>query len=501
MPAKFAGLDGGLRTSTLKLFMLGLFKSHTYHYQSDIIISHPYISKNHFMIYSVVYEDEDEGQTLQPLVYVRDCRSKWATYVKNHVTGRQKVPSSRGYLLCQDEVIKIDPYWEFHVHLPVASQPKFLPNQLQLRDHEYFRNRYVITERELGAGGLASVHLAVDTVKRKQIACKIHYFEGHRRDPVTIRRILQETNLLSRLSHPNLLKFEAAFKSSSVLYTFTELATGGDLFSLRQTHEDGLPETDVQLIVRQVLSAVSYLHQKKIAHRDLKPENIFFAAGPMLPARVIVGDLGFAKTARSGRMRSVLGTVDYMAPEVYRGQSYGIEVDIWSIGMLSLFLVADDLSRLNHCKCLDQDTVNLVIDQIFEDCCSGDAALSSSAKDFIRSCLVINNQKRMTAGTGKRHSWFQSGATKTINSFRRGWKASRISEATIEDLDLLESCYSAHLTRTEINESYTKNSSTVPDSQTSRFFPVSSAALQTQPDIVIVQPSEETSHIDKQSHD
>ncbi|KAI0166098.1 kinase-like domain-containing protein [Xylariaceae sp. FL1272] len=494
MPAKFARSEGGSPISTFKLFILVTAYSSL---SSDIIISHPYISKKHFIIYSVVYEDDAEGQTLPPLVYVRDCKSTWATYVKNPVTGLHKVPSSRGYLLCQDEVIKIDPYWEFHVHLPVACQPENSPNQLQLRDHEYFRNRYVITDRELGVGGLASVHLAVDIVKRKQIACKIHYFELQRRDPSVVRRILQETNLLSRLSHPNLLRFEVAFKSSNALYTFTELATGGDIFSLRQSHEEGLPEIDVQIIIRQVLSAVSYLHQKGVAHRDLKPENIFFAVGPILPARVIVGDLGFATTAHSGRMHSVIGTLDYMAPEVYRGQSYGIEVDMWSIGMLSLFLVADDFSSLNHSKCFDQDTVDRIIDQLSEDCYSGGSALSSPAKDFIRSCLVVDTKNRMTAGVAKNHSWFGSGMTKTINSFRRGWKPSRISEAVIEDLDLLASCFPQRLTRTESNGSDTEKGSTVPDSQTSRYFPVQSPALQTRPESRIVQPSEGSSHIGK----
>jgi serine/threonine protein kinase len=56
------------------------------------------------------------------------------------------------------------------------------------------------------------------------------------------------------------------------LYTFTELATGGDLYSLREKYPDGLPEMDVKVIMRQILAAVSYLHKQNVAHRDIKPE-------------------------------------------------------------------------------------------------------------------------------------------------------------------------------------------------------------------------------------
>ncbi|KAI0858896.1 hypothetical protein F4860DRAFT_283127 [Xylaria cubensis] len=77
---------------------------------NDITIPHPYISRQHFVIYSIEYE---EG--VQPLVYVRDCNSLSGTYIDCHSSPRIKLPSSSGYLLGQDDIIQLDPYWEFHI--------------------------------------------------------------------------------------------------------------------------------------------------------------------------------------------------------------------------------------------------------------------------------------------------------------------------------------------------------------------------------------------------
>lgn len=114
---------------------------------------------------------------------------------------------------------------------------------------------------------------------------------------------------------PNLPTFEYAFRSKHTLYTFTELATGGDLFSMRLVR-GVFTEKDCKFVIQQVVNALRYLHKGGIAHRDLKPDNILFAAGPEVMSRVILSDLGLAKSTASGRMASRVGTLDYMAPSV-----------------------------------------------------------------------------------------------------------------------------------------------------------------------------------------
>ncbi|KAI0512620.1 kinase-like domain-containing protein [Xylaria bambusicola] len=406
--------------------------------ENDIAIPHPYVSRKHFVIYSVVYN----GDT-QPLLYVRDCGSLCGTYIDRPCSPRIRLPPSSGYLLSQSEIIRIQPYWEFHVYLSGMCPRGSILNQIQKNETELEKAGFLINERLLGSGALASVHLAINLKSGRQVACKVHrltHFRQFQKSSTIIRRILDETNILSRVTHPNLLKFVAAFRSSDMLYTFTELATGGDLFSMRLQHLDGLPEMDTKLIIRQIVEAISYLHQHKIAHRDLKPENVFFATGPTLPARIIVGDLGFAKVAASGRMASEVGTPTYMAPEMCRGQGHGLEVDIWSLGMISLFLVVLDWDNISLLNSFDQDAVDESLSTAFSELYKGSKTLSEDFRNFIRKCLAINSSNRITAEDSKEHPWFLSSGFQLDHQMKevtKGWKPSSVVHNSVQDLDIL----------------------------------------------------------------
>ncbi|KAI0816306.1 kinase-like domain-containing protein [Xylaria sp. FL0064] len=407
--------------------------------QNDISILHPNVSRWHLAIYSIEYEEN-----AKPLVYVRDYNSLCGTYVDGSCPRSTRVSPSSGYLLSQGDIICIKPYWEFHVYLLGENTVGSPLVRLRTRETNLFRTKFLVNDLRLGSGALAAVHLAVDLKTGHQVACKIHRLDRFRSlqgSSSIIRRILDETNILSRLTHPNLLKFVAAFRSSDTLYTFTELAMGGDLFSLRLKYPDGLPEVDTRLIIRQIVEAVGFLHEQKVAHRDLKPENVFFATGPEVVSRVIVGDLGFAKADVSGRMKSEIGTQRFTAPEVYRGQCYGAEVDIWSIGMISLFLIAIDWNSIGCFDALDQDAVDESLMVVFDDISRLDIGLSKDFRDFIRSCLSVVPSQRMTARASKDHIWFRSSESQLaaqINELTKEWVPSQTVHNSVEDLNLFE---------------------------------------------------------------
>lgn len=211
---------------------------------------------------------------------------------------------------------------------------------------QLLEDRYVISNRTIGDGAHAVVYLANEVKTGKQVVCKVHDLASVSRSPQKLQRIRQEAILLSYLDHvsswrtrsrkvqgltgqPNILSFRAAFQTQQTLsvprpdhrafpsdtnrYIFTELATGGDLFSLL-TKYNIFKEVEVRWIVRQVLSGVVYIHGKGVAHRDIKPENILCAIAPDASYRVLLSDFGDSAMASRGRMKSHVGTTFYRAP-------------------------------------------------------------------------------------------------------------------------------------------------------------------------------------------
>ncbi|KAI0840526.1 kinase-like protein [Hypoxylon sp. FL0890] len=370
---------------------------------SDISINNPYVSRKHLVIYSVVY-DLDNTPSQPPLIYVRDCQSLAGTYVDEICIGNKEEGASPGFYLSRDVMITIKPHWRFRVSLLGHYEIKSPLTAIQLKEsnvglvkHEWylggtyyesqlFDDRYIISNRILGSGAFASVHLAVDARTGRQLACKIHDLDHLCRFPHSqdlIRRILDETDILGKLRHPNLPTFVYAFRSRHTLYTFTELATGGDLFSMRLAR--GIfTENESKIVILQIINAILHLHEGWVAHRDLKPENILFATGPHTTGRIIVGDLG----------------------EVEYSQSHGLAVDIWSLGMIAVFLLAPDhhVAPSGFVK-INQAAMDEWLDSVFEDPSHQD--ISGNCKAFIRSCLMHEPERRIKASEAKHHPWFQ----------------------------------------------------------------------------------------------
>ncbi|KAI1450720.1 kinase-like protein [Annulohypoxylon stygium] len=429
------------------------------HHMNDVSINHPYVSRAHFVIYSIIFDPHDD-QIHPPVIYVRDCQSLEGTYVDGICIGNKEKGPSPGFYLSRDVVVTIKPHWKFRVSLLDHQDLKSPLTAIQLKESSLFGNRYMISNRVLGSGAFASVHLAVNVKTGKQLACKIHDLDHLRRfinPPDLIQRILDETDILGKLRHPNLPAFEYAFRSRHTLYTFTELATGGDLFSMRISRGT-FTEQDVKLVVLQIVNALKYLHQGGIAHRDLKPENVLFSLGPDVTGRIIVSDLGFAKSKASGRMRSQVGTEQYMAPEVEYGQNHSLAVDIWSLGMIVVFLLAPDhLITPSGLMKRSQAVINGWIDSIFED--PSLQNISQQCQEFVKSCLMFEPARRINAPLAKRHPWFQKDLDKGHLKFRmdentKTWKPFHSISPPVQQLpDVETAIHSNELVDADVSRS------------------------------------------------
>ncbi|GAB1320669.1 hypothetical protein MFIFM68171_10879 [Madurella fahalii] len=346
-------------------------------------------------------------------------------------------------LLENGDVVTIGPHPDLTLKYTqlLDVRPTYTLSPLQRQEIELFQHRYIITGRTIGNGGHAVVFLATEVESGQHVVCKVHDVSRFSDTSQELRRIRQEATLLSTLDHPNILPIKAAFATHQTIYIFTELATGGDLYSLLLRYNR--PEEHViRSIIRQVLRGVAYIHSKNVAHRDIKPENILCGVTPQIPYRIMLSDFGDSGIAGYGRMKSTVGTRFYRAPECYiPGQPHDLSVDIWSVGMLALQLVLghEEFPGLNSIIFKNQTEVDAYVALVFGSS-SHCARISHAGKSFIRDCLTYDSTRRPTARQAFYHSWLQEPeADRKMFKLLEGrnstlWRPQRAKFPIIEDL-------------------------------------------------------------------
>ncbi|HNN97996.1 MAG TPA: bifunctional serine/threonine-protein kinase/formylglycine-generating enzyme family protein, partial [Pseudomonadota bacterium] len=223
--------------------------------------------------------------------------------------------------------------------------------------------RYIGTElgsfrivEPLGAGGMGAVFLAQHNKVDLRAAIKI--LRDSHADQAAVARFLQEAKLLSRLSHPSLVKLQdCGSLPDGALFLQMEYLQGQPLPVYLRDRGGKLPVSEVISFGRQVASALAYVHHQGILHRDLKPSNLFVIDDPELPGgrRVKVLDFGIAKlrsamATLSGQAAisntgsgQVLGTPRYMSPEQCEGiAELDDRSDVYSLGLILYELLSGE---------------------------------------------------------------------------------------------------------------------------------------------------------------
>ena len=282
----------------------------------------------------------------------------------------------------------------------------------------------------IGTGSYGQVRLAVHRLTKQVRAVKII-----QKAKVNINALLNEINILSKLSHPNIMQIFEVFDDNTNVYIVSEYCKGGELFDIIST-KGSFTEKDACVIMKQLMSAICYSHQNNIVHRDLKPENILMDNDTDdLTIKLI--DWGCAQTIKSAKQsKQADGTAYYIAPEVLKGE-YDEKCDIWACGVIFYILL-----------CGYPPFNGETDDEIYEAVLSGKfqfpeedwGQVSQDAKDLIKKMLTKDPKKRISALYSMQDVWFKKNeekseydkklAKKVLNNMKK-FKKHRILEKTI----------------------------------------------------------------------
>jgi len=204
--------------------------------------------------------------------------------------------------------------------------------------------RYRIV-RKLGAGGMATVYLAMDVKHDREVALKVlrpEIAEGLARE-----RFLREIRIAGQLQHPNIVPLFDSGTADGRLY-FVMAHIQGETLRERLAREKRFEVSEVMHLLREVAGALAYAHERGVVHRDIKPENIL-----LIDRRAVLSDFGIARAAHAARTPSgqlgdtltqpgtSLGTPAYMAPEQAAGNPrIDHRADLYALGVLGYELLA-----------------------------------------------------------------------------------------------------------------------------------------------------------------
>jgi len=287
-----------------------------------------------------------------------------------------------------------------------STPPKTGSEGLNLSDDEPVRNDPIEDSYELGdeigRGGFSVVVQATCKKTKKKFAAKCIKKTSVEGDDIKLLR--REIKIMKRISHPHILKLFVVFEDEDEFYLVMELVNGRELFD-KIVDRGQYSEVDAARVVRQVVSAVDYLHQNGIAHRDLKPENIL-SAGDGENEMIKIADFGFSKNFGEEKLKTSCGSPGYVAPEVLTQEAYDNSIDMWSVGVIIYILLcgyppfyADNAPGLFK-KIMD-------VKYDFDD--PSWENVSQEAKDLIGKLLVKEPKGRLTAKQCLEEPWVNQG--------------------------------------------------------------------------------------------
>jgi len=292
---------------------------------------------------------------------------------------------------------------------PTENKDNSGPKHVETRSAE---SKYTLKE-VLGKGRYGIVKVCIDNETGIHYACKL--IDGKAMKSASI--IDDEVAKLQEVrEHPNVIQFYDFFKDNhGMFYIVMELCKGGDLFS-RIVEDGSYNETSAAELLKQLASALKYIHSLGITHRDLKPENILLSDKGK-NAQVKIVDFGLSKMVQDSTlmMTTVIGTWAYCAPEVFSNQPYDNTVDNWALGILMFIMLSGYHPFDPYGELADGELISRISNDDFDFDEPEWEGISDDAKFIIRRLLQKNPKKRMTLEAFLNTSWVLGDTSNTVD--------------------------------------------------------------------------------------
>ncbi|XP_054656254.1 serine/threonine-protein kinase WNK4 isoform X2 [Dunckerocampus dactyliophorus] len=336
-------------------------------------------------------EDEEEEDKTSRSPHP-DASGKWDPVPRASSDSDSELARGKGHKVASP--LTLDPRWEQEEEEKEDVETKAVATSPD--------GRYLKFNIEIGRGSFKTVYKGLDTETTVEVAwCEL---QTRKLTKAERQRFSEEVEMLKGLQHPNIVRFHDSWKSTvkghKCIILVTELMTSGTL----KTYLKRFKEMKLKLLQRwscQILKGLHFLHTRTppIIHRDLKCDNIFIT-GPT--GSVKIGDLGLATLKSASFAKSVIGTPEFMAPEMYE-EKYDEAVDVYAFGMCILEMAT---SEYPYSECQNAA-------QIYRKVTSGIKPDSfykvkvPELKEIIEGCIRMNKGERYTIQDLLEHPFFQ----------------------------------------------------------------------------------------------